>query len=92
MERKEKSIGVNALLNGLKTILSVIFPLITYPYAARVLQVENMGKVNFSNSVVSYFVLIAGLGIATYAIREGARVRDSKENLEAFPVKCFQSI
>lgn len=47
MERKEKSIGVNALLNGLKTILSVIFPLITYPYAARVLQVENMGKVVF---------------------------------------------
>lgn len=89
MERKEKSIGVNALLNGLKTILSVIFPLITYPYAARVLQVENMGKVNFSNSVVSYFVLIAGLGIATYAIREGARVRDSKENLEAFSSEMF---
>lgn len=89
MERKEKSIGVNALLNGFKTILSVIFPLITYPYAARVLQVENMGKVDFSNSVVSYFVLIAGLGIATYAIREGARVRDSKENLEAFSSEMF---
>lgn len=89
MERKEKSIGVNALLNGLKTILSVIFPLITYPYAARVLQVENMGKVDFSNSVVSYFVLIAGLGIATYAIREGARVRDSKEDLEVFSSEMF---
>ena len=89
MERKEKSIGVNALLNGFKTILSVIFPLITYPYAARVLQVENMGKVDFSNSVVSYFVLIAGLGIATYAIREGARVRDSKENLEVFSSEMF---
>ena len=89
MKKREKSIGVNALLNGLKTILSVIFPLITYPYAARVLQVENMGKVDFSNSVVSYFVLIAGLGIATYAIREGARVRDSREKLEAFSSEMF---
>lgn len=55
MERKERSIGVNALLNGLKTILSVIFPLITYPYAARVLQVENVGKVNFSEFCCELF-------------------------------------
>ena len=89
MDRKEKSIGKNAFLNGLKTILSVIFPLITYPYAARVLQVENIGKVDFANSVVSYFVLIAGLGIATYAIREGARVRDSQTDLETFSCEMF---
>ena len=89
MEKKRKSIGVNALLNSLKTILSVIFPLITYPYAARILQVENMGKVDFSNSVVSYFVLIAGLGIATYAIREGARVRDNRKDLEKFSSEMF---
>lgn len=88
-QKKEKSIGVNAFLNGIKTILSVIFPLITYPYAARVLQVENMGKVDFSNSVVSYFVLIAGLGIATYATREGARVRDDKAELERFSCEMF---
>ena len=89
MNKEQKSIGINAVLNGLKTILSVIFPLITYPYAARVLQVENMGKVDFSNSVVSYFVLIAGLGISTYAIREGARVRDNKGQLEQFSSEIF---
>ncbi|WP_418417339.1 flippase [Blautia sp.] len=89
MRNKEKSIGVNAFLNGLKTILSVIFPLITYPYAARVLQVENMGKVDFSNSVVSYFVLIAGLGISTYAIREGAKVRDNRDDLDKFSSEMF---
>ena len=89
MNKTQKSIGLNAILNGLKTILSVIFPLITYPYAARVLQVENIGKVNFSNSVVSYFVLLAGLGIATYAIREGAGLRDSKEDLERFSSEIF---
>lgn len=89
MNKKEKSIGVNALLNAIKTILSVIFPLITYPYAARVIQVENIGKVDFSNSVVSYFVLIAGLGISTYAIREGSRIRDNKKALEKFSSEIF---
>lgn len=87
--RREKSLGINAVLNGIKTILSIIFPLITYPYAARVLQVENIGKVDFANSIVSYFILLAGLGISTYAIREGARVRDKKESLQAFADQMF---
>lgn len=30
---KEKNIGINAILNVIKSCLSVIFPLITYPYA-----------------------------------------------------------
>lgn len=89
MRKTEKSMGVNALLNGLKTILSIVFPLITYPYAARVLQVENMGKIAFSNSIVNYFILLAGLGITTYAIREGARIRDDKEKLDKFVSEMF---
>lgn len=86
---KRRSMGVNAILNSIKTIMSMIFPLITFPYVSRVLQVENIGKVNFSNSVVSYFLLLAGLGIATYASREGARLRDDKEQLEKFAAQMF---
>jgi O-antigen/teichoic acid export membrane protein len=86
---KEKSLGVNALLNCLKSVLSIIFPIITYPYVLRVLQVENIGKVDFSNSVVNYFVLLAGLGISTYAIREGAKLRDNKNQLESFSCEMF---
>lgn len=84
-----RSMGENAILNGLKAALSVIFPLITYPYALRVLQVENIGKVDFSNSIINYFVLLAGLGISTYAIREGAIVRDSKERFSEFCSQIF---
>ena len=67
-----KSRRVSAILNGIKTKVSIIFPLSTFPYAARVLQVENLGKVNFSSSVVTYFTLLAALGVSTYAIREGS--------------------
>lgn len=86
---KKQGMQKNAILNGFKTILTVIFPLITFPYASRVLGVENIGKVNFSNSIVNYFVLLAGLGITTYATREGARIRDDKERLSAFCNQIF---
>lgn len=86
---QEKSIGKNAILNGIKTLTSLIFPLLTFPYISRILQVENIGKYNFANSIVNYFVLIAGLGISTYAIREGAHLRDNRIRLSAFVSEVF---
>lgn len=77
----EKSIKVNSILNVIKTISNIIFPLITFPYISRVLQPENVGKVNFGSSFVSYFSLIASLGITTYAIRECSAVRGDKKKL-----------
>lgn len=87
--KKEKSLGLNAVLNCLKSLLSVIFPLITYPYVLRILQVENIGKVDFSNSIVNYFVLFAGLGIANYAIREGSAYKNNQQELEKFACEMF---
>lgn len=74
------SLRKNAVYNIIKTCSSVIFPLITFPYISRILLPENVGKVDFSNSIVSYFMLIATLGITTYAVREcAARKNDIKE-------------
>ena len=81
---KKKSLTVNAFLNSIRSVLGVVFPLITFPYVSRVLSVEGIGKYNFSYSVTYYFLLIAGLGISTYAIREGAKYRDNKKKLQQF--------
>lgn len=86
---KVKSLKYNAILNVIKTLISLIFPLITFPYVSRVLQAENYGKLNFSNSIVSYFSLIAALGIFNYAVREGARLREKKEELNKFCSQIF---
>ncbi|MBN2957185.1 flippase [Blautia massiliensis (ex Durand et al. 2017)] len=86
---KKKSLAKNAALNMFKTLMSMIFPLVTYPYVTRILQVENIGKINFSGSVVSYFTLLAGLGISTYAIREGAGLRQDKHKFEIFSNEVF---
>ena len=87
--KKFKSLSVNAFLNAFKSSLSVLFPLITYPYAFRILHVEGMGKVNYATSIVSYFSLIATLGVSTYAVREGAKLRDKKDDLEKFSNQIF---
>ncbi len=86
---KTKSLGKNAFLNGLRSVLNIIFPIITFPYVSRVLSVGELGKYNWSNSFVSYFLLIAGLGIATYAVREGAKLRNDRNEISAFASQVF---
>lgn len=86
---KKKSIGVNAILNGLRSVLNILFPIITFPYVSRVLLVKGIGIYNFSSSIVSYFSLIAGLGIGTYAIREGAKLRDNQGKISQFASQVF---
>ncbi|WP_196802882.1 flippase [Butyrivibrio sp. AE2015] len=80
---------LNAVLNALKGIMGIVFPIITFPYAARILGVNELGRYNYSASIISYFVLIAGLGINSYAIREGAKIRDSKEKLSILSSELF---
>lgn len=86
---KKKSLGINAFLNSLRSILNILFPIITFPYVSRVLQVKGIGIYNFSNSIVSYFSLIAALGIGTYAVREGAKIRDNIHEISQFASEIF---
>lgn len=92
MKVKNKSLGVNAVLNAFKSALAILFPLITYPYAFRILHTEGIGKVNYATSIISYFILIASLGISTYAVREGAKYRDKPKVLMNSVIKYFHLI
>lgn len=86
---KRKSLGVNALINSIRSIVNLIFPLITFPYVSRILSVNGMGIYNFSSTYVGYFLLLAGLGIYTYAIREGAKFRNDREKMSQFASQVF---
>lgn len=87
--KKTNSVYANMVLNVVKTLMSIAFPLITYPYATRVLNVVNFGKVNYAQSIVSYISLIAGLGIASYAIREGGVYRSDSKHMNRFVSEVF---
>lgn len=79
-----RSIKKNVILNVIRQGCSIVFPLIIFPYISRVLGPENYGKYSFILSIVNYFTLFAMLGINTYAIREGARIRNNKDYLNKF--------
>ena len=85
----QKSLKKNTVFNAIKTFSSIIFPLITFPYISRTLLTENVGKIHFGLSIISYFTLIASLGITTYAIRECAAVRDDRNKLSQVSSQIF---
>lgn len=72
------SIKGNIVLNGINTITGILFPVVTFPYAARVLLPEGIGTINFLNSIIGYLVLLTSLGIPLYAVKEIAKYRDNK--------------
>lgn len=78
---KTHSIKYNFIMNFILKIASFIFPLITYPYASRVLLPEGIGKVSFATSVIACFSMFAMMGISTYGVRACAQVREDKEAL-----------
>ena len=71
----------NIFYNVLLAISQVLFPLITFPYLARVLGPENIGLYNFSESYARYFALVAALGISVYGVREIAKKQDQPKAL-----------
>ena len=68
----------NFFYNSLLTVANYLFPLITYPYVSRVLGVENIGIVNYVDSMVNYFLQFSMLGISIVGIREIAACRDDR--------------
>ena len=71
-----KSLKLNTLLNAFRMLLTVLIPLITFPYTSRIFLTEGSGQLNFASSLVQVFILFASLGIYTYGVREGAKFRN----------------
>lgn len=70
------SLKTNILLNYINTITGILFPVITFPYASRILLPEGIGIVNFQSSIIGYIVLFTSLGIPLYAVKVVAKYRD----------------
>ncbi|KOA54207.1 flippase [Bifidobacterium animalis] len=68
-------------MNMILSTSQMLFPLITLPYASRILQTYGMGLTAFAQSVLSYFSLVALLGMQTYGVKACAEVRDDPKRL-----------
>lgn len=73
---KKPNLQTNVVFSTIYQVLIMITPLITAPYTARILGAEGVGINSYTNSVQTYFLLIAALGTQTYGTREIAMNRD----------------
>lgn len=93
----KKSIKKNYLYNLIYQILTIIIPIITAPYLARVLGVKGTGVTSYTLSIVSYFIIFGSIGVSSYGQREIAMNRDDKNKCsklfwELFLLKLFTSV
>lgn len=62
-------------------LMIIILPILTIPIVSRALGPEGVGTWNYIQSVMNYFLLLAGLGLSNYGVREIAIVSNDKNNL-----------
>lgn len=76
---KKVSIKKNFIYNFISQILTLLIPLVTAPYLARVLQPEGNGQISYVTSIITYFTMFANLGFSVYGQREIAGCGDDAE-------------
>ena len=77
----KKSLSKNSIFYLIYTVLNVLFPFLTGVYVARVLLPDAIGEVAYAQNIAQYFVVFAFLGLPTYGLREIAKARDDKQEL-----------
>lgn len=76
--KMENKVEKNAIINVGSKIVTTALSLFSLIIITKRLGNTNYGTVVFCESIMTYFWLMASLGISDYAIREGAPVRDNK--------------
>ena len=59
------------------------------PYINRVLGPESLGKVEYANSIINYFILLSAIGIPVYGIRQIAKIREDSDLLSKTTVELL---
>ena len=77
----KRTIFKNISFNFIIQIITYLFSFLILLYVTRVLQPEAFGRTSFVSSFVSYFVMLANLGMPIYAMRACAEKRDDRKEL-----------
>lgn len=79
----------NIIWNSIRVGSNIIFPLITFPYASRILGPASIGLFNYAFAIASYFTLIASFGFNIWGTREVAIVRNNNDGLNQVTNQIF---
>ena len=72
---------INVIVNIIRTLVLTLLSFITFPWVCRYLGDAAVGTYTWVNTFVSYFLILAKIGIPNLAVRECVKVRDDKEKL-----------
>lgn len=75
------SLKKNYGFNLLNSLLNIAFPIVTFPYAAKILSPDGIGEVQFIFSFAQYFAIIATFGLPIYGVKAIAEVKANKKTL-----------
>lgn len=78
-----KNVLKNFVYNAGYQILTILLPLITTPYLARIIGAYGIGQYSYTYSIAYYFGLFIMLGLNNYGNRTIASVRDDKKRLSS---------
>ena len=84
-----KTLKKNIIMNSISSFISLLYPIITFPYISRILLPNGIGKVNFAISITTYFIMFAQLGIPLYGIRACSELRNDKIKLTKTVLEIF---
>lgn len=72
----------NLYWSTLLTMSTYVVPLLVFPYISRVLGVERIGMVDTIDSLTDCCILFAMMGMASVGVREIARHKDNRQELD----------
>lgn len=78
---ESKSLLINSIFNVSYKLINILFPFMMIVYVSRIIMPEGIGKVTVAQNILSYFSVVAPLGIPTYGIKKIAENRNNKVKL-----------
>ncbi|REC49600.1 flippase [Chryseobacterium pennipullorum] len=74
----KNNLKLNYILNVVRLFSAAVVYLVTTPYINRILGAHYLGKVEYANTIINYFLLFSALGIPMYGVREIAKNKDDE--------------
>ena len=71
----KKKLVANYIYNMIYQVVNILIPIITIPYASRVLGAEGIGASSYTNSIAIFFTVLCVFGINNYGSKMIAYVR-----------------
>lgn len=84
-----KSIVKNSFFYMIYNLLNMLFPFVISIYVSHILTPVSIGEVDYARNIVSYFSILAFLGIPTYGLREISRIRNDTDELNKVYSELF---